>query len=162
MISYSFLPFFLSPFLLNILLFHSFIINFGIRYRDSWKRLLILIQSISSSSWVQNQSTFVSSCEFSLVQFSHSVMSSSLRPHGLQQTRPFCPSPTPGVYSNSCPLSRWCHPTVSSSIVPFSSHLQSFPASGSFQMSQFFASGDHWSFQLQHQSFQWMFRTDFL
>ena len=64
----------------------------------------------------------------------------TLRPHGLQHTRPPCPSPTPGVYSNSCPLSQWCHPTISSSVVPFSSHLQSFPESGSFPMSQFFAS----------------------
>ena len=57
------------------------------------------------------------------------------------EARPPCPSPTPGVYSNSCPLTQWCHPTISSSVIPFSSHLQSFPASGSFQMSQFFASG---------------------
>ena len=62
-------------------------------------------------------------------------------PHGLQHARPPCPSPTPGVYSNSCPLSQWCHPTISSSVVPFSSHLQSFPTSGSFPMSQFFPSG---------------------
>ena len=68
-------------------------------------------------------------------------MSDSLRPHGLQHTRPLCLSPTPGVYSNSCPLNQWCHPTISSSVFPFSSHLQSFPASGSFQMSQFFTSG---------------------
>ena len=74
------------------------------------------------------------------VQFSRSVMSDSLRSHGLQHTRPPCPSPTPGVYPNSCPLSRWCHPTISSSVVPFSSCPQSFPASGSFQMSQLFAS----------------------
>ena len=74
------------------------------------------------------------------VQFSRSVMSDSLQPHGLQHTRPPCPSPTPGVHSNSCPLSLWCHPTISSSVVPFS-HLQSFPASGSFQMSQFFTLG---------------------
>ena len=60
-------------------------------------------------------------------------MSDSLRHHGLQHARPPCPSPTPGVYPNSCPLSRWCHPTISSSVVPLSSHLQSFPASGSFQ-----------------------------
>ena len=73
------------------------------------------------------------------VQFSRSVMSSSLWPHGLYHTRPPCPSPTPRVYSNSCPLSRWCHPTIS--VVPFSSRLQSFPASGSFQTSQFFTSG---------------------
>ena len=68
-------------------------------------------------------------------------MSDSLQAHGLQHTRPFCPSPTSRVYQNSCPLSQWCHPTISSSVVPFSSRLQSFPASGSFQMSQFFASG---------------------
>ena len=75
------------------------------------------------------------------VQFSCSVGSDSLQHHGLQHARPPCPSPTPGVYSNSCPLSQWCHPTTLSSIVPFSSHLQSFPASGSFQMSQLFESG---------------------
>ena len=75
------------------------------------------------------------------VQFSSSVLSNSVQPHGLQHARPPCSSPTPGVYSNSCPLNRWCHPTISSCIVPFSSSLQSFPASGSFQMSQFFASG---------------------
>ena len=75
---------------------------------------------------------------FFSVQFSHSVVSDSLWPHGLQHARPSCPSPTPWVYSNSCPLSWWCHPTVSSSVIPFSSRLQSFPVSGSFQMSQFF------------------------
>ena len=75
------------------------------------------------------------------VQFSHLVMSDTMQPHGLQHTKPLCPSPTPGVYSNSCPLSRWCHPTISSSVIPFSSCLQSFPASGSFQMSQFFERG---------------------
>ena len=75
------------------------------------------------------------------VQFSCSVVSDSLWPHELQHARPPCPSPTPGVYPNSCPLSQWCHPTISSSVVPFSSCPQSFPASGSFQMSQLFASG---------------------
>ena len=79
-------------------------------------------------------------CIFSSVQFSCPVVSDSLRPHGLQHTRPPCPSPTARVYSNSCPLSWWCHPTISSSVVLFYSSLQSFPASGSFQMSQFFAS----------------------
>ena len=80
----------------------------------------------------------------SSVQFNHSVMSNSLQPHGLQHAKPPCPSPTPGVYSvgvYSCPLSRWCHPTIPSSVIPFSSCLQSFPALGSFQMSQFFTSG---------------------
>ena len=75
------------------------------------------------------------------LQFSRSVVSKSLWSHGLQHTRPPCPLPTPGVYSNSCALRPWCHPTISSSVVPFSSWLQSSPASGSFLMSQFFASG---------------------
>ena len=77
----------------------------------------------------------------SLVQFSHSVMSNSLQPCGPQYTKPPCPSPTPRVYSNSSPLSRWCHPTISCPVVPFSSCPQSFPASRSFQMSQLFTSG---------------------
>ena len=75
------------------------------------------------------------------VQFIHSVMSDSLWPYGLQHVRPPCPSPTPRAYSNSCPSSRWCHPTISSFVVPFASCLQSFPESGSSPVSQFFASG---------------------
>ena len=75
------------------------------------------------------------------IQFSPSVVSDSLQPHEFQHTRPPCPSPTPGVYSNSCPLSWWCHPAISSFVVPFSSCPQSLPASGSFQMSQLFAWG---------------------
>ena len=78
---------------------------------------------------------------FNSVQFSCSVMSDSLRLHELQHTRPPCPSPTPGVYPNPCPLSWWYHPTISSSVVPFSSCPQSFPASGSFPVSQLFAWG---------------------
>ena len=79
---------------------------------------------------------------FSSVQFSPSVMSDSLQPHKLQLARPPCPSPTPGVHPNPCPSSgQWCHPTISSSVIPFSFCPQSFPASGSFQMSQLFASG---------------------
>ena len=85
--------------------------------------------------WSVNQS-------LQLVQFYHSVMSDSLWPHGLQQARLTFPSPTPRIYSNSCPLSRWCHPTTSSSFIPFSSRLQFFPASAYFLMSQFFTSGD--------------------
>ena len=73
--------------------------------------------------------------------FSHPVVSDSLRPHGLQHARPPCPSPSPEVCPSSCPLHRWCHPTISSSVVPFSFHLKSFTASGSFQMSQLFTSG---------------------
>ena len=81
-----------------------------------------------------------SSLSMHSVQFSHSVVSDSLWPHEPQHARPLCPSPTPEVYSNSCPSSRWCQSTISSSVVPFSFHLQSFPASGSFPVSQFFAS----------------------
>ena len=78
------------------------------------------------------------------VQFSCSVVSNSLQPHRLQYARLPCPSPTPRAYSNSCPSSWWCHPTISSSVIPFSSCLQSFPASGSFQMSQFFTKERRW------------------
>ena len=93
------------------------------------------IQIPNNYTWGYKEFTIIS-----LVQFSHSVMPNSLWPHGLQHTRLPCPSPTPRACANSCPSSRWCHPTISSSVVPFSS-LQSFPASGSFPMSQFFASG---------------------
>ena len=77
---------------------------------------------------------------FSSLQFSLSVVSNSLQPHGLQHARPPCPSPTPGVYSDSCPLSQWRHPIISSSVAPFSSCPQSFPAPGSFPVSRLFAS----------------------
>ena len=80
---------------------------------------------------------------FSSVQFSRSVVSDSLQPHELQHARPPCPTPTPRVHPNPCPLSRWCHPTISSSVIPFSSCLQSIPASGCFSMNQFFSSGGH-------------------
>ena len=101
--------------------------------------------------------------EFSSVQFNFLVVSDSLQPHGLQHARFPCPSPTPRAYSNSCQWSRWCHPTISSSVVPFSSCLQSFPGSECFPVSQFFTSGGQvLEFQLQHQSFQWIFRTNFL
>ena len=79
--------------------------------------------------------------ELPSIQFSRSVVSYYLRPHGQQHTRPSCQSPTPRVYSNSCPLSQWCHPTILSSVIPFSSCLQSFPASRYLQISQFFTSG---------------------
>ena len=99
----------------------------------------------------------------SSVQFSRSVVSNSLQPHELQHTRPPCPSSTPGVHPKPCPFCRWCHTTISSSVVPFSSCPQSFPASGLFQWvgsSHQMAKG--LEFQLQHQSFQWIFRTDLL
>ena len=82
--------------------------------------------------------------QISSVQFSHSIVSDFLWPHGLQHARLPCPSPTPGACSNSCPSSRWCHPAISSSVIPFSSRLQSFPASWSFQMSQFFEAGSNY------------------
>ena len=98
---------------------------------------------------------------FSSVQFSRLVVSDSLRPHEPQHARPPCPPPTPVVYPNPCPLSRWCHPINSSSVIPFSSCPQSFPASGSFK----WISSSHQvarvlEFQLQHQSFQSTPRTD--
>ena len=108
--------------------------------RDALKQCGIRQRGMSPTArqWVQ----CVKICSLhTSVQFSCSVMSNSLRPHGLQHTRPSCPSPTPRAYSNSRPWSQWCHPTISCSVIPFSSCLQSFPASGSFPMSQFFASG---------------------
>ena len=97
------------------------------------------------------------------VQFTHSVVSDSLWPHEPQHARPPCPSPTPGVYSNSCPLTRWCHLTISSSIILFSSFLQSFPTSGSFQRSHLFASGGkNIGVSASTSVIKWTHRTDFL
>ena len=97
------------------------------------------------------------------VQLSYSVMSDSLQPQGLQHARLPYPSPTPGAYSNSCPSHWWCHPTISSSAIPFSSCLQSFPASGPFEwISSLYQVAKALEFQLQHQSLQWIFRTAFL
>ena len=127
----------------------------------SWRKIIPLFSKAGCSmnilekvvkSWqylcshnIQKHRRPMESClpiiQLSSVQFSCSVMSDSLRPHGLQHTRPPCPSPTPGACLNSGPLSQWCYPTISSSVVPFSSHLQSFPESGSFPMSHLFASG---------------------
>ena len=101
--------------------------------------------------------------QFSSVQFSRSVVSDSLRPHESQHARPPCPSPTPGVHPNSRPLSWWCHPAISSSVVPFSSCPQFLPASESFPVSQLFTwGGQILEFQPQHQSFQRTPRTDLL
>ena len=109
---------------------HGHILNWNKQTSIHWKVRLVAKVSILHAYY-----TYLS------VQFSHSIMSDCLQPHGPQHARPPCPSPTPGVYPNLCALSRWCHPTVSSSVIPFSSCLQSFPASGSFQMSQLFTSG---------------------
>ena len=98
-----------------------------------------------SCRWLDTARTWLPIClglkPITSVQCSHSVMSDSLRPHGLQHTRPPCPSPPPRVYSDSCSPSQWCRPTISFSLVPFSSRLQSFLALGSFPMNQFFISG---------------------
>ena len=97
---------------------------------------------LNSVQWIIKKKVLQPGRGVHSVQFSSVAQSCpTLWPHGLQHTRPPCPSLTPRVYSNSCPLSQWYHPTFSSSVIPFSSCLQSFPASGSFQMSQFFASG---------------------
>ena len=100
--------------------------------------------------------------QFSSIQ--SPVVSNSFWPHGLQHARLLCPSPTPRACSNSCPSSQWCHPTISSSVVPSSSCLQFFPASGSFLMSfsSLYQVAKILELQLQHQFFQWIFRTDFL
>ena len=95
--------------------------------------LMNILASLSPSRYLDFQS--------SSAQVNRSVVSDTLWPHGPQHARLPCPSPTPGVYANSCSLGRWCHPTISSSVVPLSSPFQSFPASGSFPMSQFFTSG---------------------
>ena len=97
------------------------------------------VTMITMTTYFQNNCKYVS--EVNSVQFSRSVVSDSLHPHESQHTRPPCPSPTPGVHPNSCPLSRWCHQTISSSVIPFSSCLHCFRASGSFPLSQFFTSG---------------------
>ena len=122
---------------------HTETISFRIKFL-TWKNLLrVRIPRMKLWCWtqVQTHTTYNTQSKswYKLwvlggsVQFSQLVVSNSLWPHGLQHARPPCPSPTPGVYSNSCPLSWWCHPTISSSVIPFSSHLPSFPASGSFQ-----------------------------
>ena len=100
---------------------------------------------------------------FSSVQFSRSVIWDSLQPHGVQYSKPLCPLPTLGVYSNSSPLSRWCHAAISSSVVPFSSYLNLAQHQGLFQwVSSLYQVAKVMEFQHQHQSFQWIFRTDFL
>ena len=100
---------------------------------------------MSLIQWMDEQTWYIHTMEcylaISSVQFSHSVVSDSLQPHESQHTRPPCPSPTPGVHSDSRPSSQWCHPAISSSVVPFSSCPQSLPASGSFLMSQLFSWG---------------------
>ena len=127
--------------------------------QESNSSLLLLLLCRSILYLLSHQGSLDLKVQFNSAQF----VSDSLWPHGLQHTRSPCPSPTPGTCSNACLLSQWCHPTISSSVIPFSPCLQSFPASGSFPVTQFFASGGQiLEFQLQHQSFQWIFRAYFL
>ena len=109
-----------------------------------WKGYLLTVglkqEDRTSPYWISAENMHLGQLNFS-VQFSCSVVSDSLRPHESQHARPPCPSPTPGVYSNSCPSSRWCHPAISSSVVLFSTCPQSLPASWSFPMSQLFTWG---------------------
>ena len=115
----------------------------AVKQREAWRAAVhgVAKSRAQLSDWRTKQRWFsqIIFGLFSSVQSLRCVW--SLQPHRLQHTRPPCPSPTPGVCSNSCPLSRWRHPTISSSVIPFSSHLQTFPASGSFPMNQFFPSG---------------------
>ena len=113
-----------------------------LKYGVGQKVLFEVRSNICSKMLQKIQMNFLANAIFFLLfLFGHSVVSDSLWPHGLQHARLLCPSPTPGACSNSCPLSRWCHPIISSSVVPFSSCLQSFSASGSFLMSRLFTSG---------------------
>ena len=123
---------------------HSFLLGYWqVSYEFIWGLFCCccLLWKIPDICYRENKITIHLRKHTQLVQFSCSVMSVSLRPHGLQHARLPCPSLAPGACSNSCPLNRWCHCTISSSVVLFSSRLQSFPASGSFPMSQFFTSG---------------------
>ena len=125
------------------------------RRTDSFEKTLIL----GKKKWICV--TFVDGIITAYPSVQSLIISDSLRCHGLQHARPPCPSPSPRVHSNPCPLCQWCHPTISSSVIPFFSCLRSFLAPGSFQISQFFTSGDQ-ILELQLQSFQWIFRIDFL
>ena len=107
-------------------------------YLEKSEKLAKKISKFKTKYWSQWIFLYISSHS---VKFSHSVMSDYLRPHGLQHATLPCPSPTPWACSNSCPSSQWCHPAISSSVIPFFSCLQTFPASQSFLMSQFFTSG---------------------
>ena len=129
-------------------------------HRGAWQAIVHRVAK--SQMWLKQLSRHIR-IQFSSVQFSRSFMSDTLPPHELQHSRPPCPPPTPRVYSNSCPLNQWCHPNISSSVISFSSCPQSLPASGSFPWVNYSHEvAKVLEFQLQHQSFQWIFRTDFL
>ena len=111
------------------------------RVKHDWVTELNWVDPVREYNLNKRMCGYLTRIILTSVQFSHSVLSNSLRPHGLQQARLPCPSLSPWVCPNSCPLSQWCHPTISSSVVPFSSCPQSFPASGSFPVSWHFTSG---------------------
>ena len=137
----------LLNFIINCDVSSIFLVNISYVYKDSGASFS---RAFFSYKWL----LILPSIQFQF-QFSCSVMSDSLRPHGLQHARLPCPSPTPGACSNSCPLSWWCHPTISSSVIPFSSHLQSFLDQGLFQwVSSWHQVVKILLFQLQYQSFQ--------
>ena len=147
----------------NILLFPSvnLLYTCNIYYLDFGICICFLCSSIYLSIVFHYQLNVLFSTAFSSVKFSHSVVSDSLPTHGLQHARLLCLSPIPGAFSNLCPSSRWCHPNISSSVNPFSFHLQSYQ--GLFRrVSSLHRMAKVLEFQLQHQSFQWIFRTDFL
>ena len=140
-------------------------------YRSSLAVQWLGLHAVLPTAWVQcltgelrsYKSTQIHICVCVSVQFSRSVVSNSLGPHGLQHPRLPCQSPNPRACSNSCPLNWWCHPTITFSVIPFSSCLQTFQHQGLFQ----WVNSSHevtkvFKFQLQHQSFQWTLRTDFL
>ena len=125
------------------MLFHSFLLPGTDKEQRIYEKQhvgILLLNVPCQFFYFSEINAFWSQTIFMYIQFSCIVMSDSLWPHGLQHPRLPCPSPTAGAYSSSCPSSQWCHPTISSSVIPFS-RLQSCPASGSFQMTQFFASG---------------------
>ena len=139
-----------------------FILLFPVHTRNHY-----LLATIVSQRYFLNNETWklklLLHAVFSSVQFSHSVVSDSLRPHELQHARPLCPSPTPTVHLNSCPSSQWCHPAISSSVIPFFSCPNPSQHQSHFQwVNSFHAVAKVLEFQLQHQSFQRTPRTDLL
>ena len=140
-----------------------FVLHHTVHYVSRAYLYLLHVVNLTSvrSSQLLGPSNHHNTLEFYKFGFSHSVTFNSLQPYGLQDARFPCSSPTPRACSNSCPLSWWYHPTISSSVIPFSSCLQPSPASGCFLVSHFFESVAK-VLEHQHQSFQWVFRTDFL
>ena len=146
-----------------VLILQIFLIKNGGIYEECFlDKVLYTFLHLKNIFSKETSKSFEARWFFSEFQFSHSLVSDCLWPHGLQQARPTCPSPTPRAYSNSCPLSQWCHLSTSSAVVPFFSCLQSFPASRLFpKVSSLHQVAKVLEFQLQHQSFQWLFRTGF-